>query len=333
MRDAVLEGERVDEGLQGRTGRAKRQRHVDGAGALAVHEVGTADLGKHLAGAVVDDEDRRRELRVEALQTVADESFECGLLASSDGQPMHPGAGVPDRRLGRVGGDRREGPPPRREGLGLGGYRLRGREKTLGRSDIEHAIAGPACRLGIAVRPARLGRLRQRDEERGFGEGEPLRLAPEICEARGAGAFEIAAVRREREVEPQDLGLRQPPLQFDGPRDLAQFRAHAPFVPRLEEARHLHGQRRTARDDAALPQELCAGPGERPQVDAAMLLEAVILVGFQHAQEMRVDISRLDRQSPSPVRRGEGPEETAVAVEHDGRMVRSRGEIERFEAS
>ena len=280
------------------------------------------------------DEDRRRELRVEALQTVAGETLRvrsAGEQSMVSRCTLAPGSRTAaSAAWAAIAG---KGRRPGGRGSALAATASADVRRPLAEATSSTRSRARRAASGIAVRPARLGRLRQRDEERGFGEGEPLRLAPEICEARGAGAFEIAAVRREREVEPQDLGLRQPPLQFDGPRDLAQFRAHAPLVPRLEEARHLHGQRRTARDDAALPQELCAGPGERPQVDAAMLLEAVILVGLQHGQEMRVDISRLDRQSPSPVRRGEGPEETAVAVEHDGRMVRSRGEIERSEAS
>ena len=64
--------------------------------------------------------------------------------------------------------------------------------------------------LRVAVGPALLGQLRQRDEQRGFGDGQPPRLLAEIGERGGAHAFEVAAIGRERQVELEDLVLGEP---------------------------------------------------------------------------------------------------------------------------
>ena len=302
MRDAVLEGEGVDEGFRAEPGErsASVMSMAPERSRLAIGDCRPGQAPRRCrcrsTRIAAESFGSRRSRRSRARR------FECGLLASIDGQPMRPGAGSPERRLGRVGGDRREGRRPAGRGSALA---------ATASADVEDPWpkrhrgrdCGPGAPPREAVRPARLGRLRQRDEER-----LPRRRASaraRSSEARGAGAFEIAAVRREREVEPQDLGLRQPPLQLRRP-------ARSGAVSRSRSARSAARggappawSRRTARDDAALPQELCAGTGERPQVDAAMLLEAVILVRLQQGKEMWIDICRLDRQPPSPVHRGE----------------------------
>ena len=68
-----------------------------------------------------------------------------------------------------------------------------------------------ACRAASGKRSGRrsLRRLRQRHEQRRLGEGEALRLAAEIRQARGARALEIAAERREREVETEISSLEK----------------------------------------------------------------------------------------------------------------------------
>ncbi len=101
-----------------------------------------------------------------------------------------------------------------------------------------------------------LRRLRQRHQQRRFGERQPARLLAEIGERGGADAFEIAAIGREAEIEREDLVLAELRARS---RSRARSGAAWPRTcarARLEQARDLHGERRGARDDAAVEHEL-----------------------------------------------------------------------------
>ena len=65
----------------------------------------------------------------------------------------------------------------------------------------------------MAVGPARLGRLRERDEQRRLGRLKPPRLLAEIGERGGADALDVTAIGRKRQVEIEDLLLREPLFQ------------------------------------------------------------------------------------------------------------------------
>ena len=89
-----------------------------------------------------------------------------------------------------------------------------------------------------------------------------------------------------------------------------------------QQARHLHGERRAARDDAAVPNEQPAGAPDGQRIDAVMAAEALVLEGDQHGEVARVDILDLDRQAPAAVGRGVGAQQPVVAVEHgDGQRL------------
>src|ERR1700758_3693773 len=83
--------------------------------------------------------------------------------------------------------------------LGAGGLGVA--EYPVARDAIEHTVACALCRGGEAVGAAELGRLRQRDEKSSFAEREPARLLSEISERCCPDPFEVAAVRREREIK------------------------------------------------------------------------------------------------------------------------------------
>src|SRR3990172_6149347 len=57
-----------------------------------------------------------------------------------------------------------------------------------------------------------------------------------------------------------------------------------------------------------------------------MLVEALILVGEQQPNKARIDVLRISRQPPAPVRRGIGAQQPPVAVEHDMRIVQGLSE-------
>jgi hypothetical protein len=61
--------------------------------------------------------------------------------------------------------------------------------------------------------------------------------------------------------------------------------------------------------------QLNGGAGERPNIHAAMLAEARVLVGDQGIHEQRVDVGEGRGQAPAAVGDGEGAEQDAVAVD------------------
>src|SRR6516225_6541306 len=58
VNEAVLEAEPIDERFEGRAGRAQRRSHVDLSGAPRVEIVSRGDACEHLAGRMIDGEDR-----------------------------------------------------------------------------------------------------------------------------------------------------------------------------------------------------------------------------------------------------------------------------------
>ena len=225
MRDPGVEGERVDERLQRRAGRAERLRHVDRARAGEREGIGRADMRAHLAGRVVDDDDRRREPRPQPLDALARERLQRGLEGAVDREPVDAGIwrGA-DGVLRGMGREHRERAADRGHGLGPHPRGLGGSEKAARDGAGEHARARGAGGGGVAVRPARLGRLGERDEERGLRQVKPARLAAEIGERGRPQPLDVAAIGRAREIEVEDLVFAQSPLDLDRAHDLAELR-------------------------------------------------------------------------------------------------------------
>ncbi len=333
MGDSLLEGHGVDEGLERGAWRAERLRQVHRAGALVGEIAGTTDAGADGARRLLDDDDGGRELRPQRLGPLLREALERRLPAGVDGQAMHAiRRSLAHGRLRDMGRQHREGPARRRHRLAGGMKSLALGDHTSARRDGEHAVAATHRTFGEAVGPPHLRRLRQGDQCRGFRMGEPARVLAEIGEARGANALDVAAEGGERKVKREDLVLGEAPLQLDGARRLPELGAERPLVARLDQPCHLHRDRRTARDDAAVAQRLADGPHHRQRIDAMMRAEAPVLEGEQHLDIARIDILDRRRHAPAPVRHGEGAQELAVAVEHDGGALRRRRKIERRQA-
>ena len=182
--------------------------HVDGAEAGVVEIAGRADVGDHLARRVVDDEDGGRQLLAEELRLLLGEVLQRRLHVAVEGQPVHGlGRRRPPPRL-RRGAGRAWGNARRTVGTGsslarVGFAPARSRRRPTAR--CEHAVAGGARRLRVAVGAAPLGRLRQRDEQRGLADGQPPRLLAEVGERGRAHALDVAAERRQAQVEREDL--------------------------------------------------------------------------------------------------------------------------------
>ena len=88
----------------------------------------------------------------------------------------------------------------------------------------------------------------------------------------------------------------------------------------IQQPRDLHGQRRGARDDALMRDELPSGPRHGQDIDAAVLIKPTILEVEQHVEIALVHRIDGDRQTPAAFRRGEGAQQVVVAIHHSHRQ-------------
>ena len=137
------------------------------------------------------------------------------------------------------------------------------------------------------------------------------RFLAEIRERGGPDPFQIAAIRGEREVEPEDLVLAQNALELNGADRLSELDVKRALAPRLEQAGDLHGDGRAAGDDVPMGDELQRGAAEGERIDAVMLEEALVLIGKEHVEKARIDLLSRCRQAPAALARDVGPKQLA----------------------
>ena len=223
-----------------------------------------------------------------------------------------------------------------RHRLDLGARDFVGAEQAMTRHAVEHAVARAHRRSVEAVRPAKLRRLRQRHEKRRLAERQPLRLLAEIRERGCPDAFEISAIRRERQIEAKDLVLAQLALELNGAHRLPELDVERALGARLEQARDLHGDGRAARHDLPIRDELQRGAAEGERIDARMLEEALVLIGKQHVEITRIDLIARGGEPPAALARHIGAEQFAVAVDHglgDFQIAAERSRTEQVDQS
>ena len=290
-------------------------------------------MGDHLAGPVVQRDQRGREAAAQRIGMLAHEPLEVGLDPGIDRQAVHEaGLVLAEHGVGQVRGEDRELAARGRHALGRGAARLVGRDDVMRRGMSQHPVAGAQRGLREAVRPAQLRRLRQGDEQGRLGQRQAPRLLTEVGERGGAHALQVAAEGRKPQVEAQDRVLGELALEMQGAQRLAHFAGAGALVLTRQQARHLHGQRRAAGDDAAMADELPAGAADGDGVDAAVAAETPVLEGEQHGEVAWVDLLGLDGQTPAAVGCGVGAQQAVVAVEHaDGKRLGTR-ERERLHA-
>ena len=221
----------------------------------------------------------------------------------------------------------------RRHVLLLGVRDLGVAEQSLAGDAVEHAVARELRLLGKAIGPPKFRRLRQRDQQRRLAEREPPRLLAEIGERGRADAFEIAAIRREREIKAEDLVLAQRPFELERPHRLPDLGVERAVPARLQQAGDLHGDGRAARDDAAMRDELIRRAHDGERIDARMGEEALVLIGEQRLEEDRIDLLARGRKPPAAFAGEIGPEQLAVAIEHQRRDFEIAPERRRPEAT
>ncbi len=205
-------------------GRAHRAGHVDLPGAPVVEIIGRADPRQHIAAFIVHRDQGYRNIRTQRDRAVARQRFQHLLQAGIQRQPDH-------RRVlhggdGLIGGMRRQdrhrlAQPRHRNSLGLNG--VFARYAAILDHAVEHAVPRFARDIGMAIQPSCFRRLRQRHQKRRFRQRQPFRLLAEIGDRGGANAFEIAAERRQRQIEIEDLVFGQLPLDLQRANHLPQF--------------------------------------------------------------------------------------------------------------
>jgi len=97
----------------------------------------------------------------------------------------------------------------------------------------------------------------------------------------------------------------------------------------VEDARDLHGQRRSARHDVPAQQPLSAGAQQRHRIDAGVAPEPAVFIVQQHLQVQRRDLFRRDRVTPDALRIGECAQRRAVARDDQGAGVALLGQRQR----
>ena len=124
---------------------------------------------------------------------------------------------------------------------------------------------------------------------------------------------------RQREIKAEDLVLGERPFELERPHRLPDLGVERAVPARLQQASDLHGDGRAARDDAAMRDELIRRAHDGERIDARMGEEPLVLIGEQRLEEDRVDLLARGRKPPAAFAGEIGPEQLAVAIEHQSR--------------
>ena len=168
---------------------------------------------------------------------------------------------------------------------------------------VEHAVARDFGARRIAIRTARFGRLRNGDKQRGFTNREGLRLLAEVSERGSPRAFDVAAHGGKTQVNAQDVVFAETLFKLQRPHDLAEFSGARALVTAFEQTGGLHRQRRAARYDATLADQLQAGACEGLNIDTGVLIKAPVFERHEDFQVTRINSVGFDWQTPAAIRR------------------------------
>jgi hypothetical protein len=87
------------------------------------------------------------------------------------------------------------------------------------------------------------------------------------------------AIRRQRQIQIEDLILAELPFDFQRTNRLPQLGINRALAARFHQPRQLHRDRGAAGHDMAARDELERGAAQRPRIDAGMGAEAPVFVG------------------------------------------------------
>ena len=217
--------------------------------------------------------------------------------------------------LREVGGHERRPAPRPGERLPPRRVELPRREHPPRRELPEHPVASCLRRPGVDRGVVADGGAGEGGQHRDLPQGELVRLLAEVEPRRRPDPLDVAAIRREVQVQLQNLVLRKPPLDLHRPEALADLRPQSPR-PRIGHAGHLHGDRRSPGNHLAMPQVRDHRPRHRERIDPRMAIEPLVLRGHQRLPYLGGQLRQPHRQPPALVRRQEEPERLPLAVRH-----------------
>ena len=113
----------------------------------------------------------------------------------------------------------------------------------------------------------------------------------------------LPPIRRQRQIQIEDLVLCQLPLDFERANHLAQLGVNRALAPRLHQPRQLHGDGRAAGDDVPAGDQLQRGAAQRQRIDAGMGAEAPVLIGQQQLEIAGIDAGLWRRPAAASGRR------------------------------
>ena len=314
--DALLEGERIDEGLQGRAGGAERAGGVHPApGAVAT---GRGDGGPHGAGARLDHQHGhggRAALAHSRQGRIAFQpALQVGVYRRGDGG-LGGGGG-----LGQFLGDREgrggEGAAPGGRIVGgfLGGLR---RHQVQPRQLAQHSGPGSQRRPIAPVRPPGFWGLGKGDEEGLLGVGERGGLVPEIGQGGGAHPLQRTAIGSEGQVGGEKLLLGVANLKLHGADGLDQLGPEGARL-RVQPPGQLHGDGRGAGAKVAREETPPRRPQDRDRIDARVQVEPLVLHGEEPPNEHLIGVVEVRTQAPAAILHRQGPQPVAALVHHHG---------------
>ena len=329
MNETLVERQCVEERLERRPRRSHATHHVDMRSARTVGEVGRARIAAHRHRLVVDDQCGDRHLIGKRPQTVQQHLFQLHLDGSVERARQCGGQHtftVAQRLLAQALCRQRRDPARTQRRCEHGLDTRVGDHGAAPHAECGHAVQHLVARLAgqgcVAVRPQARGRLRKCHEQRGFSVAQVLRALAEVRTRGHLDTFHRAAHRRVVEVQRQDLALGQVRFELQRPRDLSQLGSDgASRRLRFEDARHLHRERRAARDDASVTRPLPARAQQCCGVDARVPVEEAIFVAQQClAVEGRHGFGQ-HRVAQSLVAAGPGAQRRAVVRQHHQRAA------------
>ena len=314
-----LDGGRVHERLERRARLAPGlPGPVEGTGG----EVASAHQRPHLAGLWIQRDERglqrgsggcRRALaaacrlpRLDLLQRALDLGLSGLLHRQIEGRVHHEAAFVHARvaePLDQLEADGllevltvRLGPPERvleHDGLAHRLLVLVGGDDAGVPHDHEHDVSARGGARQVDGRRVGGRRLHQSGQQRRLGQGEVGRRLAEVAQRRRFHPVQAGAEIHLVEVELQDLVLREFRLEATGQHQLLELACVGLFRGQEAVARQLLSQRAGPLSPATLPKVADGCSGHPDQVDALVVVEALVLDGHDGADQMRA------RRAPS----------------------------------
>ncbi len=294
-----------------------------------VGELGGADIGACLQRGVVDHQHGGRRARRQARQVRDDALLRGALQVRVDGADDAPRLRLLlVQALGQQGRGQRRAQRTRDHRLDRRITYLHGAPHTEIAHAPQYLVARGTCSVGMTIRAQPARRLRQHRQQRRLGARQLAGRLAQVRPRRRLDAFDRTTERRMVEIQVEDLRLAQVRLQLQRAEHLHELAVEG-MRDRLNDPRHLHGQRGTARDDAAVAKAAGETTQQRIRIHAGMAVEPAVLVGQQRPQVQRRHLLRGGRVTPHAVAVGKRAQRRAVARQHHRAAGVGRGQAQR----